>query len=1230
MAIKNVVFEVSANTKDAETKLNALIATLEKLQQSAKIPVQLDTTKLKADIQKIKVELSAVQSGQNVKLLGDITDVNIKLQQIIDLIAKTNRQAKINIDGDTTALKNKIADLEAQIKKLKEQKITPQVDTNPGVLGVLKLRNAFNNAGLALGLTGAAAVIAEVGKESIRAAANYEQLTIAFTTFLGSAEKGKALIQELRQIAVETPFTPEEILQSSRILLGYGIQAKDVTDQIRQLGDIAAGTGAPLERLSVAFGQITAAGRLYGQDLLQLINAGFNPLLEISQVTGKSIGQLKEEMADGAISVDIVREAFKRATSEGGRFFGLTQALADSTTGQLARLEESWQNIKITIGQGLIPVFLAVVKSIEAVFKGFQALPQLIRENRAAFLLLSTAVIYYTTAKFRQQQVDALATAKKYAAIVAAKLEAAAYAVANKVLDFRDSLNLKNVKSTSLLTVATNGAKTAQEGLNLAIKNNPIGFFITLLTTVISYLVLFKNEANEVKEDFIDLQEAFANVREESAANTEKELSNLDRLFNALKKTTEGSKERQAVIDEINSKYGITLKNLENEKKFVDQTAEAYEKLRQQITQTARVRAIENQLTQQFEQQSKQQTQLVDNLAKFILARSKQEQILGKQFSFEELKKAFINEAEGIGLSTDILNQAIDRANELNGKIELPRQYLELNKYWLAVKEDIEESNNNLLDTRKTINALEGELEGIDLSLLFDTPTTGGDGGNAAKQQADLYLDLANRIKKNNEDLRKQQIQFIEPLSLQGQIKAIEDLEAIQKEAIDREIDREIQAAREKGILTGLIETQFEKIRTQEKEKVEIENQKDINAKLLAERRKYLEKTIEQARSRESILTDINETRLEADILFLNEQFEVLTEEREKLQEAYEKSINDKERALIKRRLAANLALVKKNLQEELDLNIANIKKKAEQEANNPPLVVVEQQAFRKSVFLKADLEILKARKDFNEKIKKLDEEGTDVTITESEKRTDQVFADIQKITNAIFDLTRAIIDSQLIQTEAQISAQEERIEAAKSIAEKGNADILELEQKRLDDLERQRAKYVRQVQNLAVIEVAANSAIAIAQAAVAGKGYASAVTIAATLIAMAAGFAQARAQAQSAVAGFEKGGYTGDGGRKQEAGVVHKGEFVINAEKTKKYRPLLEAIHLGRNPNLLKDINQNLVVINNKSTDEKLSKIEKAIREQSGLNLSIDERGIHGIVSTIQFKEQRLRNRLK
>jgi tape measure domain-containing protein len=119
--------------------------------------------------------------------------------------------------------------------------------------------------------------------------------------------------------------------------------------------DIAAGDSQKLEGMTRAFGQMSGAGRLMGQDLNQMINAGFNPLQEISKRTGESMAVLKKRMEDGQISVDEVKQAFVDATSTGGRFAGMNDRMSQTTAGQYAKLKSEVEMLAIAMGTTLLP-----------------------------------------------------------------------------------------------------------------------------------------------------------------------------------------------------------------------------------------------------------------------------------------------------------------------------------------------------------------------------------------------------------------------------------------------------------------------------------------------------------------------------------------------------------------------------------------------------------------------------------------------------------------------------------------------------------------------------------------------------------------------------------------------------------------------------------------------------------------------------------------------------------
>lgn len=208
---------------------------------------------------------------------------------------------------------------------------------------------------LAGGVMGqATSALASVPATSLKLASDAEQAQIAFEVMLGSAEKAKGMLGQLKAYADKSPFDIAGTNAAAQKLLNYSMQAQDVLPTIRMLGDVAAGDKEKFDRLSTAFGQTTSTGRLMGQDLLQFINAGFNPLQEISKKTGESMASLKKRMEDGGISAMEVRDAFAAATSEGGRFYNMTARQSETVAGKFSTMKDAASSALRQLGENMI------------------------------------------------------------------------------------------------------------------------------------------------------------------------------------------------------------------------------------------------------------------------------------------------------------------------------------------------------------------------------------------------------------------------------------------------------------------------------------------------------------------------------------------------------------------------------------------------------------------------------------------------------------------------------------------------------------------------------------------------------------------------------------------------------------------------------------------------------------------------------------------------------------
>ncbi|SQH27998.1 Phage-related protein [Arcanobacterium haemolyticum] len=198
-------------------------------------------------------------------------------------------------------------------------------------------------------------------KEGVEYNARMEQYTTSFTTMLGDQARAQQLVNDLKVEAAKTPFGIEDLASNMQTLLSFGMSLEDAQKHLHEIGDISQGDAVKMESLTLAFAQMSSTGKLTGQDLLQMINAGFNPLEEISRKTGKSIGELKEEMAQGAISADTVADAFASATVEGGRFHGAMEAQSQTFSGQLATMQDGIANLKGLLVTGVTDTLAGTV-----------------------------------------------------------------------------------------------------------------------------------------------------------------------------------------------------------------------------------------------------------------------------------------------------------------------------------------------------------------------------------------------------------------------------------------------------------------------------------------------------------------------------------------------------------------------------------------------------------------------------------------------------------------------------------------------------------------------------------------------------------------------------------------------------------------------------------------------------------------------------------------------------
>lgn len=292
---------------------------------------------------------------------------------------------------DTKIDRSGLDDLEKDVNKVsKNLKTTLGNGLKTAFSGAQKAASAFGKAaktvasGVAKAFEVTAKAVAAVGTAlgavamaGIKYNAEIEQYQTAFETMTGSAEEAADVVERLRDIGASTPFELPDLAETTQLLMNYGFEAQEAIDSMQMLGDISQGSADKMQRVATAYGQMSSAGKVSLEDIKQMIDAGFNPLQEISESTGESMSSLYDRISKGTISVDEITASMERATSEGGKYFQSMQKQSQTFSGQLSTLKDNanefmgaiTQGIFQSLSTGLLPQAISAVQQLQTAFE---------------------------------------------------------------------------------------------------------------------------------------------------------------------------------------------------------------------------------------------------------------------------------------------------------------------------------------------------------------------------------------------------------------------------------------------------------------------------------------------------------------------------------------------------------------------------------------------------------------------------------------------------------------------------------------------------------------------------------------------------------------------------------------------------------------------------------------------------------------------------------------------
>lgn len=396
------------------------------------------------------------------------------------------------------------------------------------------LDESLKRVGMTIGGVFTAQKAVEFVKTMIDVRQEVENLSISFETLLGSKDKATQFFGELREYAVNTPLMLNDLAGGAQTMLGFNIEAEKVIPTLKQIGDISMGDRDRFNSLVLAFSQMSATGKLMGQDLLQMINAGFNPLATISEKTGKSIGQLKDEMSAGAISSEMVAQAFADATAEGGKFHGMLDKQSKGLKGQISNLEGAIDDMFNAMGEksegiltGSVEVASELVKNYEAVGKA----------------LMSLVAVYgsYKTALIAKLAVQKAASFVENIRLVAM---------------FRKELGL---------------ATAAQQAFNITANANPYVLLATVILSAAAALAIYSKNCSAAADE---AQRAADREKEQTDAINDKKEA-IEKCISTITDENLAELDRVEALEKLKKLMPSVFEKYKTEKELIDKLTEA-------------------------------------------------------------------------------------------------------------------------------------------------------------------------------------------------------------------------------------------------------------------------------------------------------------------------------------------------------------------------------------------------------------------------------------------------------------------------------------------------------------------------------------------------------------------------------------------------------------------------------------------------------------------------------
>lgn len=524
----------------------------------------LNTKGFSKGIQEIKAQLTELNKALELNKQA-IADTNKKAKEYQKELDQLKTAEKENGTA-TKEQKARMAELEKEIDKARTraaQLKTEQIDLKNG------LKNTTNE--LKKQKAGVSGVSDEMKKMKtlitgfiaayggkklwdllIGSNAEMEQYTTSLEVMLGSAEKASAMIAEMREFAAKTPLTLDNVISSGTMLMSYGVDESNLIGTMTKLGDLASGNAEKMDRITLAYGQMLAKGKVTGEELRQMAEAGVPLQTALAESIGVTGEEFSKMVSKGEVGIDALNKAITELTTGDGKFAGMMEKQSQTMQGMLSTMQDNITEFFRKMGEGAFGEVKSALQEASDLLAEWEKDGTLDKWAQGVGVMLKNLIAFL-----------------KQAISVGLDFKEAIIAGAVALGTFKIAIGIGNVISAAVasiqhFTTATKAATAAQATFNAVGAANPYVFIASVVLTAIAGIATFIATTNNATQSVEDLTQAASELSDEAqksadkAKTLEEVMAKYESAATKVQSAAEKTQTLKDLQEQLNSAYGDT------------------------------------------------------------------------------------------------------------------------------------------------------------------------------------------------------------------------------------------------------------------------------------------------------------------------------------------------------------------------------------------------------------------------------------------------------------------------------------------------------------------------------------------------------------------------------------------------------------------------------------------------------------------------------------------------